>query len=85
MIDNRTLLQGTFPNDKWKKNDKSFLSFSHRAKDGVWKNVIVILLIFYTIKIISTMVEREYIYTRHNATDFLCISIDWFLYDKRFY
>ena len=25
------------------------------------------------------------VYTRHNATDLLCISIDWFLYDKKFY
>ena len=24
------------------------------------------------------------VYTRHNATDLLCISVDWFLCDKRF-
>ena len=25
------------------------------------------------------------VYTRHNAADLFYISIDWFLYDKRFY
>ena len=38
---------------------------------------------FGRMKVISTVVER--VYTRHNLTDLLYISIDWFLYDKRFY
>ena len=28
---------------------------------------------------------KESIYTRHNLTDLLCISVNSFLYDKRFY
>ena len=28
---------------------------------------------------------RKRVYTRHNLADLLCISIDWFLYDKRIY
>ena len=36
IIDNRALLQSALGNDKW-KNDEKLLSFSHRAKDGVWK------------------------------------------------
>ena len=37
---------------------------------------------FGRIKVISTVVEREY---TPDLTNLLCISIDWFLYDKRFY
>ena len=32
MIDNRTLLQGTFPNDKWKKMIKVFSVFHIEQK-----------------------------------------------------
>ena len=38
---------------------------------------------FGRIKVISTVIERE-LYIRHNATDLLCISIDWFLYARRY-
>ena len=35
VIDNRSLLQSTFFNNKSQKKDEKLLSFSHRAKDGV--------------------------------------------------
>ena len=40
---------------------------------------------FGRIKVMTTMVEIEYIYTRHNQTYLLFISVDWFLYGQRFY
>ena len=39
---------------------------------------------FGRIKVMTTMVEIEYIYTRHNQTYLLCILVDWFLYGQRF-
>ena len=41
---------------------------------------------FGRIKVISTMVERDYAPDMTwQGADLLYISIDWFLYDKRFY
>ena len=68
-----------------KKKEKS-LSFPHRAKDGVWKfNCVFVGFLrssFGRIKVMSTVVEREYTpdITRH-----ICFAYQLTgLYEKRF-
>ena len=65
---------------KKQKNDEKLLSFLHRAKMEYEKfNRFFVDFLRYSFgrkKVITIVVERE---------DLLCISIDWFLYDKRFY
>ena len=67
------------------KKHENMLSFSHRAKDGVWK----VWLLFCRFFKIYFWENKSYfdrgwkrVYTRHKLTDLLCISIDWFLYVK---
>ena len=71
-----------------KKKMKSWLVFHLQQKMKFEKfNCFFIEFLRYSfgrIEVISTVVERE-LYTRHKLTDLLCTSVDWFLYDKRFY
>ena len=57
------------------KNDEKSLSFSHKAKDGVWKfNCFFVDFLRYSfrrIEVISTVVEREY---RPDATRQICFA-----------
>ena len=63
----------------------SVFHIEQKAESGKFNCIFVNFLrySFKRIKVISIVVERER--TPDNATDLLCISIDWFVYDKKIY
>ena len=69
-----------------KINEEKLLSFSHRAKGGVWKVCFFVGFLrssFGRIKFMSTVVEREY---TPDITGHICFAYQLTgLYDKRFY
>ena len=70
-----------------KNNEEKLLSFPHRAKEGVWKVWLLFVGFlrssFGRIKVMSTVVEREY---TPDITGHICFAHQLTgLYDKRFY